>query len=251
MPLAAGTGLCAVFQSPPLPGGVRGHPPMNMLFTPTRPGSASLFDEDFDRPPAPPPPPEPEVIEPVFTVAELDSARETAWREGHDTALADAEKSATVIAGRVFAHIAAQLDTARAEASKIAEQSAEAIAHLLLDYFATAFPALSALHGVNEVRAIIRTVLPPLRQEPKIAIRLDPVSARSVAHEIERLDPDLVDRIDLIPTDAMKAGDLRITWRNGSAVRDTGALWQQVADILAPAGLLPSHPVLKETERVE
>jgi hypothetical protein len=60
-----------------------------------------------------------------------------------------------------------------------------------------------------------------------------------------------VDRVDLIPTDTMKAGDLRITWRNGSAVRDTGALWQQVADILAPAGLLPSHPVLKETERVE
>jgi flagellar biosynthesis/type III secretory pathway protein FliH len=224
---------------------------MNMLFTPTGPGSASLFDEDFDHPPAPPPPPEPEVIEPVFTAGELDAAREAAWRDGHDAAQAEAERSATTTAVQVLARIAAQLDTARAEAAHIADQSAEAIAHLLLDCFATTFPALSARYGADEVRAIVRTVVPPLRQEPNITVRLDRVSADTIVHEIERLDPDLMARVEVVATDAMPPGDVRISWRNGSAIRDTDALWQQVAGILAPAGLLPAKPALKEIERVE
>jgi flagellar biosynthesis/type III secretory pathway protein FliH len=224
---------------------------MNMLFTPTRPGSSSLFDEDFDHPPAPPPPPEPEVIEPVFTAAELDAARDIAWRDGHDTALSEAERSATAVATRVLAQIAAQLDNAAVEAARVAEQSAEAIAHLLLDCFVTSFPALSAQYGGDEVRAIVRAVVMPLRQEPKITIRLDPVSAGTIAQDIERLEPDLMPRVQVVPTDTMQLGDVRITWRNGSAIRDTGALWQQVVDILAPAGLLPPKAALKEIEHVE
>jgi flagellar biosynthesis/type III secretory pathway protein FliH len=224
---------------------------MTMLFTPTPIRSAPLFDEDFDHPAPPPPPPEPEVIEPVFTVAELDAAREMAWREGHEVAQAEAEQSATAIAHAVLARIAEQLDTALDEANRLAEQAAEAIALLLLDCFAKVFPTLCERYGAEEVRGVIRTVLPALRQEPKITVRLDPMSARTVVQELERLEPDLVPRVDLIPTDAMQAGDVRVTWRNGSAVRDTGALWQQVACILAPAGLLPSHPAIKEIERVQ
>jgi flagellar biosynthesis/type III secretory pathway protein FliH len=220
-----------------------------MFFTST--GSASLFDEDFDHPQAPPPPPEPEVIEPVFTAAELEAAREAAWREGHDTARAEAGQSDTAAARESLARIAAQLDTAREEAGQVAEQAAEAIAHLLLNCFATTFPALCERYGADEVRAIVQAVLPPLRQEPKISIRLDPVTAGSIAGTLSRLDPDLVPRVDVIPTETMRTGDLRITWRNGNAIRDTAALWQEVAGILAPAGLLPPHPALKEIECVE
>ena len=42
-------------------------------------------------------------------------------------------------------------------------------------------------------------------------------------------------------------GDLRITWQNGSAVRNATALWQQVAEILVPAGLLRTDIGVKET----
>ncbi len=45
-------------------------------------------------------------------------------------------------------------------------------------------------------------------------------------------------------------GDARVTWRNGQALRDTAALWAQIVDILAPAGLLP-YAAAKEAEHVE
>ena len=57
--------------------------------------------------------------------------------------------------------IAAQFAAnAEAAAASIAEQSAEAIARLLLDSLAAAFPALCARYGEAEVRAIVRAVLP-------------------------------------------------------------------------------------------
>ena len=53
-------------------------------------------------------------------------------------------------------------------------------------------------------------------------------------------------RIETVIAEAMPPGDVRITWRNGSAARDVDALWQQVADVLAPAGLLRVDARMKE-----
>jgi hypothetical protein len=160
---------------------------MDRLFT--RNGLATLFDEDFDQPPASPPAPEPEVIEPVFSAAELAAARETAWHEGQAAAAAGAEQADIARARQALVQIATQLDNARNEANRIAEEAAEAMAYLLCDGFATAFPALSEKHGEAEVHAIVRAVLPALRHEPKITLRLSAVAARAVAQTVEQLDP--------------------------------------------------------------
>jgi hypothetical protein len=45
----------------------------------------------------------------------------------------------------------------------------------------------------------------------------------------------------------MSPGDVRIAWRAGSATRDTAALWEQVAAVLMPAGLLRTDAAIRET----
>ena len=66
---------------------------------------------------------------------------------------------------------------------------------------------------------------------------------------------DLLDRVRLIPTDAIPPGDMRISWRAGSVRRDTAGLWADIENILAPAGLLSpavrATITRKETENVE
>lgn len=225
---------------------------MNRYFPVLQSRSPALFDEDFDLPPAHVVAPEPEIIEPVFTAADVEAARDAAWRDGHDTATAEMTASTTEAARQVLVQIAAQLDAACNEASTMAERSAEAIARLLMDAFAATFPALCARHGEGEIRAVVRAILPALHHEPCVTIRLEPQSASAVADEIEHLDPDLLTRVEVVSTATMTAGAVRIAWRNGSAVRDTATLWQDVTAILAPAGLLPSHQVgLKEIELAE
>ena len=197
-----------------------------------------LFDEDFD---LPPPSAEPEVIEPVYTVAELTAAREAAAQESRDRALMEAEGSGRAAARRALTEMAAQLGAAEAEAAAVAEQTSEAIARLLLDCFATAFPALSARHGANEVAAVVQSILPALHRESKIIGRVNPHLIAAMTEELGTLDAELVTRVRLVPTDALALGDARVTWDNGSATRDTTSLWRQIENVLTQAGLLNSE----------
>lgn len=207
-----------------------------------------LFDEDFDELPMVR---DPEVAAPVFSAAELDTAREHAARDARETALADAEASTHAETGRTLARIAEELTAARDEAASIAEQSAEAVARLLFDCFAAAFPALSARHGQTEIAAVMRAILPALHREPKIAIRVSPHLLAAMAGHVGDLDADLAARVKLIPTDAVAPGDARISWENGAATRDAMSLWTHIENILAPAGLLSVPRTVKEAEVVE
>ena len=207
-----------------------------------------LFDEDFDLPPAPP---EPEVIQPLFTAAELIAARDEAARDSRDSTLAEVDASTRAVVGRTLAEIATQIGMGRADATSVAEQSAEGIARLLLECLATAFPALCARHGPAELAAVLREILPVLHREPKITVRINPYLISQLTEEIHALDPDLAARVRLIPTDALAPGDARVTWENGAATRDANALWEQIEGILAPVGLLNAKQTAKERELVE
>jgi flagellar biosynthesis/type III secretory pathway protein FliH len=209
---------------------------------------ALLFGEDFD---LPPPSRKPETVVPLYSAAELAAAREQAANESRDKALAEADQSDRAAVSRTLAQIAAQLDAAREEAASIADQSAEAIARLLLDCFAAAFPSLCARHGAGELGAILREILPALHRQPRITVKVNPRLVPAMAEEIQCLDAELAARVRLIPTDAVASGDARVAWENGAATRDMTSLWNQIENILAPAGLLSVKQTAKEDELVE
>ena len=220
-------------------------------FARSRDSGVLLFDDDFDLPAAASPPPEPEIIEPVFTAAELEAAREAAAREARDAALVESDTSTRATIGRALTAMAQEMAAARGEVAVDAAATAEAVTRLLLDCFATGFPALSARHGPEEAAAVLRHILPVLHREPKITVRVSPHIATAMRAEIEAMDPDLAARVTLIPTDAMAADDVRIGWENGGAIRETRALWTQIENILAPAGLLTTARTAKEHALVD
>jgi flagellar biosynthesis/type III secretory pathway protein FliH len=212
----------------------------SLHFRPSSQPLGTLFGDDFDRPETAP---EPEVIEPAFSAAELANAREEAWREGNAAGLREAAASEAAATRRAIESVAAQFAEVHDAAAAHAEQSADAIARLLLDSLAAAFPVLCACYGEAEVQAIARSVLPALTQEQLVTVRTNPLTARSLMREIGRLDPDFAARVQIIECDAMTPGDVKISWRNGAVVRDATALWEQVAAVLAPAGLLRTDVV--------
>jgi flagellar assembly protein FliH len=211
-----------------------------------------IFVEDFDRPKAPEPTPHPEPIEPVYTAAQLQTARAEAMREGHEAGLAEADGITASLARHALLTIAESLQTAREEVRTIAEDAAESLACLLMDAFATAFPALCARHAETELRAIVRAVVPHLHTEPAITIRASPHVTVALAEEIAALDPEALDRVRIVPTDSVPQGDIRIAWRSGKAHRDTSKLWADIENVLAPAGLLNAErQTAKEPEHVD
>lgn len=218
----------------------------NPLLDPRRAGAARmLFAEEFDLAPGVTiidAPPEPEIIAPVFTAGDIAHARDAAFAEGHAAGIAEAEAAELGRARHALATMAAQLGAASQDAALLAERAAEEIARLLLDTLTTLLPALCARHGEAELRAVIRAVLPALMREPAVTVRINPLLAPAVRDELGRLDPELAERVRLVPAETMPAGDVRVAWQDGAAVRDTRAVWDQVAAALSEAGLLMHDP---------
>lgn len=209
-----------------------------------------LFAEDFDLPPQPVAAPEPEIIEPTFTKAELETACRQAWEAGQDAAAATfTESNATEIRNALVA-ISAGMAEARAQAAATAQQAADELARLLFDCFAAAFPSLCAAYGEVELRDLVRALLPALRQERSLTIHVNPAHATGIRSEIERADPNLAARMNVVACDTIQPGDIRIVWSAGQATRDAAALWKQIVEVLAPAGLA-SYAAAKEPEHAD
>ncbi len=177
--------------------------------------------------------PEPEVIEPFFTLAELEAARE----EGRVAGQAEAERGVAASRLHVLKRIAASLAEADAEAAAMAEAAASGMARAMLSALATCLPALCEQHGTAEVQALVRIVLPNLAEQPRVTVRVHPQMAPAIAAELAVQDSEFGERVALLPSDTIAPGDARITWENGAALRDAGRAYAAVNESLAALGL--------------
>ena len=203
-----------------------------------------LYAEDFDDIGNPgaagsEPLPEPEIIEPVFTAAELDAARAEAMQAGR----AEAEHGLAGSSNRLLVLVAEGVAEARAGAREAAEAVADGVACCMLSALAACLPVLCEKHGPAELRAFIRALLPALSDEPRITIRVHPDMSEVIRGEIGRLDSEIGERVRVLPVDEMAPGDARVTWGDGSAVRDTARARLAFEEGLAELGLLQREQI--------
>jgi flagellar assembly protein FliH len=206
-----------------------------------------LFVDDFGTPTtsggrtkdsAPPPEPEPPTPPPpMFTSAQLLAARLEGVAEGECKALAQFRAERNELCQQALGSIAEHLQAARQESARLAEEASAALARLLMQTLHTLLPAATQHCGEGEVQALAHAILPGLAQEPHVQIRVAPQLAPAIEAELCGLEADLRARIALAPTETMPLGDVRITWQDGCASRDTEAIWNAVAEVLAPLGL--------------
>jgi hypothetical protein len=216
--------------------------------TTAQPPRGELFAEDFDDPK--PDPAEPKIVEPVFSLAEIEAARAEAWRAGQDAerqsqAHHDAEATRAALAA-----IALQLDIASAEAEATVRTEAAAAVGLLLDALGVAFPGLRARFGPDETEALLRAVLPTLRAEPRATLRLPPHLQPRLSAVIATADPELSARLSFIPDPALAPDELHVSWHAGEARRDVAGAWSRIEDVLGQAGWPITHAT-KEIAYVE
>jgi flagellar biosynthesis/type III secretory pathway protein FliH len=208
-----------------------------------------LYAEDFDADgtfaaaPKPAEPPaeaaEPEIVEPVYTAAEMEAARD----EGRAAGRAETEHGLAAARTHMLGLIATGMDEARSAATQVAEAVAAEVARTLLTALVACLPALCAQHGATELRALAHAVLPALMDEPKITVRVNPSMIAAMSIEIAALDSEIAERIVLLPTEQLEPGDGRVSWQEGSAVRDAGRARAAVEDALAALGLLDKEMI--------
>ncbi len=196
-----------------------------------------LYAEDFDAEEEDVPEPvapEPEVIEPVFTAAELDRAR----AEGHAAGRAEVERSLAASRLHMLDLIASGLAGGDIAAARMAESTALGIARTIMGALSACLPALCERHGVAELQALMRAVLPSLTDQPRITVRVNPHMATAMAAEITALDSEIAERVVLLPSETIAPGDARVSWEDGSARRDAGRARAALNEALAALGLI-------------
>ncbi len=200
-----------------------------------------LFAEDFDieEPDVTlAPPPEPQVIEPRFSVTEMEAVRDEAWTDGRQAGIAEANAGHAAALARAMAGVRNALIERSGEARELAERAGRGLARVLIGSLAGVLPALCRSHGEGEVRAVVQAILPGLLREPAITIRIHPRLSDAMRDELVRLDPVLSPRVSVVATDAVAFGDVRIDWEGGTAQRDAGSMWRTVRSILEGSDLL-------------
>lgn len=194
-----------------------------------------LYAEDFDELPLPPAPPAPQA--PGITQAELDGAIAMARAEAVHDARMDWQRGALQAQADALMAIAQALTNAEEDARAMAESVAEGLARTILSITVGLLPAACARHGPNELRAVLRRLLPTLAQQPRVVVRLSPAVLEDVRADLTQLDEDLAAAVILTPA-TLAPGDARVTWTDGALIRDTAAMRAAVTAALTGLGLL-------------
>ncbi len=213
-----------------------------------------LYAEDFDDDPEPLPPadlpraPEPEPPPPSFTLDDLEAAQRIARTEAVQAARAEWERSALHDRTQSLAAIASAVAGVQGEARTLADAAADGLARTILSVLAGLLPELCARHGAAEVRALLRHLLPTLGQQPRIAVRVAPAVLDGVREDLALLDEDLAAAVELIAA-PLTPGDARVTWTDGSLVRDQAAIRHAMTSALTELGLLEPVTTVRTPQR--
>jgi hypothetical protein len=183
--------------------------------------------------------------DPLFTQADLAASRQDGFDAGHAAGMAAAaasrEAARTAAEIQALGIIAAAMADARKEAAHVADQAAAAMARTVIGAMDRVMPDLIARSGLNEVGAMLGHVLPGLSREPAVRVEVPAAIAGSIAASLGTLPAELRDRISVTGLDSLRAGEARVHWASGQAVRQPAEIWHAVMQALHPA-LGPAEP---------
>lgn len=178
-----------------------------------------------------PPPP------PVFSLDELEAAKQQAFEEGRSTGKNDEQQSRGQYISTQISELNTQilsLILSEQIREKRFEQEVLSLCHALIEKL---FPALTAKGGAAEIEHVITRVL--ARQTAAhihIEVPADDVEdIKTCLLSLKDIDPD---RLRIVGIDTLGKGSCRMTWQDGGALRDhqalASAIFTEIDEMLAP-----------------
>lgn len=177
---------------------------------------------------------EPEEIIPTFTEEELAAARAEAMEqgraEGHrqaNQANAASREQLTANALRTISESFTTIFAAEYDREKKYEQES---VQLTLGVLEKLFPVLNASFGQDEIRAIIMKVLKSRAKKSLVTIEVCPDDAPSIEETLAAYwtDPETAPRYRVLSNPSFRAGQCKMGWEDGGAVRNAEELAENI-----------------------
>jgi len=194
---------------------------------------ALLFQEDFDAPAArDAAAPEPAAAEPAPSPEPTWADVEAARGEGRLDGLREAAARDSARAAAALSAVAGSLAEMRADAVRLADETAVAVAKMLMASLAAALPEVCRRHGPTEVAALVRMVMPALRYEPAVRVLANSEVVPLLQHEIAQLTEEFEGSVTVEASPKMAVGDVEVRWLNAKAFRNTDTICAELIEIL-------------------
>ncbi len=210
---------------------------------------AEDFDDDFsdERASATATPvPEPEIIEPVFSAAELEAAKQEGFANGYAAALENSEEQRRAVASHAVLKVETLLERVREESTVAVERSIDSIAKLIFATIASLMPNLCARHDAGEIASLVRDLIVSLTPEQSLKVTVAPEIADDVRSALGILSSDAARRVAIATHGDMEPGDVRLAWDAGAASRSSRQVQKAIIAVLDQLGLL--EPAVPETK---
>ncbi|MFM2130505.1 MAG: flagellar assembly protein FliH [Pseudomonadota bacterium] len=172
-----------------------------------------------------------------FTLADIESARAEAFKEGV-AAGAEEQRAATEhlaaeslqAIGQRLGDLRGHLDGLRNEIESQALEAVLVISRKLLPHFVEK-------HGTEEIEGLVRDCLSAVYDEPRVVIRAQDSVLDHVKARLEDLiaSSGFSGKVVLLADHAIGLEDCRIEWADGGTERSTSRLWQDIETTIARA----------------
>ena len=192
-----------------------------------------LFDVSFDveeKHAAEEEPSEDEPPEPVFTLEQVEDARQQGYREGREAGIADAANGVEIEVRNLLQQIGEFLPGIAAEQTTANELLMRDGAEVAVTIVRKLMPTTIEPQSIKEIEALVSDCLERLTHQPKISIRVAEQHVAAIeAHLDEAVATKGFDGRFLVEAeDGLAPTDCRVTWPSGGAERNLDAIWQDI-----------------------
>ncbi len=205
-----------------------------------------MFDLDFDHPGGPhaaermaepetedmPEEEEEALPPPTFTEEELQLAREAAYEEGRQAAIAEALELSERLTALAMTNLSDQMPNVFRQQEEANDANARAASRVALAVLKKVLPAACERYAFEEVTRVVEDVVGHLLDEPRIIVKAAQPLVEAVRERLEAVCAahGFEGRVVVQADARLSPGDCRVEWADGGAERDQARL---MADIEA------------------
>ncbi len=187
---------------------------------------------------------------PTFSEEELQAAQATAWQEGHQTGLADAQQQNEAQVLALLETLGAQISGMHVHQDLANERIAAELTGFALEICRRILPEFIDSHGGEEVRALLGDCLEKITPASRILITVSPGTAELLEPQMDALAArsGFEGRMKLITDPTMGPSDIVAAWDGGNLERFEKDLWQSIEAVVdRTRAAAPPAPDLPQT----
>lgn len=184
---------------------------------------------------------------PTFTQEQVETVRAGAYESGYAEGQKSMANDQRQLLNVTLSKLSKQLEQITKTSAEGWQRQMAQTQEVAIAIARKLMPEYAARNGIEEIQAIISSVMAQVAREPRLVVRVGEAQFDAVNEKIKEISERqaYAGKVIVLAEDKMGVSDCRIEWADGGVERDMAALWQEI-DRLIGAGIPVQNPTSGE-----